>query len=83
MTLFSGINITAMQEFLRATINASKMEREEHLKMAFEKFDLDGNEQISHDELTSALKSLGTKVCEVQSLVKWGRGGRLGLGAPG
>lgn len=39
------------EEFLAATINVGKLEREDHLKRAFEHFDLDGNGQISHDEL--------------------------------
>lgn len=53
----------AAQEFLAATINVGKIERDEHLKMAFEHFDLDGNGQISHAELTQALSTLGIKVC--------------------
>jgi Ca2+-binding EF-hand superfamily protein len=76
----------APQEFLAATINVGKIERDEHLKMAFEHFDLvsasplrfqglycvahapafawsqDGNGQISHSELQTALSNLGIKV---------------------
>jgi calcium-dependent protein kinase len=40
------------EEFLAATINVGKLEREDNLKRAFEHFDLDGNGQITHDELT-------------------------------
>ena len=39
------------EEFLAATINQSKLEREDHLKAAFQHFDLDGDGQITHDEL--------------------------------
>ena len=39
------------EEFLAATINMGKLEREEHLKRAFEHFDLDGDGQISHSEI--------------------------------
>ncbi len=38
-------------QFLAATINVGKLEREEHLRRAFEHFDKDGNGQISHSEL--------------------------------
>ena len=39
------------EEFLAATINQSKLEREEHLKSAFMHFDLNGDGQITHEEL--------------------------------
>ena len=39
------------EEFLAATINQSKLEREDHLKAAFMHFDLNGDGQITHDEL--------------------------------
>lgn len=41
------------EEFIAATMNQSKLEREEHLKKAFETFDLDGDGQITHDELVA------------------------------
>jgi Ca2+-binding EF-hand superfamily protein len=43
---------SSLQEFLAATINQNKLEREDHLKAAFQHFDLDGNGTITHDELT-------------------------------
>ena len=45
-----------MQEFLAATINQSKLEREDQLKLAFEHFDIDGNGRITHDELVQVSK---------------------------
>ncbi len=39
------------EEFLAAMLNAAKLEREENLVAAFEKFDLDGNGSVSRSEL--------------------------------
>jgi Ca2+-binding EF-hand superfamily protein len=39
------------QEFLSATLNASRLEREERLRTAFEHFDRDGNGVISRQEM--------------------------------
>jgi len=50
------------EEFLAATINMGKLQREENLKTAFEHFDLDGNGQISHDELVQ-VGGRGVGVC--------------------
>mmetsp|Transcript_22082 Transcript_22082/g.37757 ORF Transcript_22082/g.37757 Transcript_22082/m.37757 type:complete len:95 (+) Transcript_22082:59-343(+) len=57
------------EEFLAATISAGKIERDEHLKMAFEHFDLDGNGQISHAELTQCLSNLGIKDNQIQEII--------------
>jgi Ca2+-binding EF-hand superfamily protein len=48
------------EEFLAATINVGKLEREDNLKRAFEHFDLDGNGQITHDELTQVCGGIST-----------------------
>jgi calcium-dependent protein kinase len=45
-------------EFLAATINMGKLDRDENLVKAFEHFDEDGNGKISREELTKALKGL-------------------------
>ncbi|KAG1667632.1 hypothetical protein FOA52_001688 [Chlamydomonas sp. UWO 241] len=57
------------EEFLAATINASKLQREDNLKAAFEHFDLDGDGQITHDELIESLSKMGIKEDQVKDIV--------------
>ncbi|KAJ9518556.1 hypothetical protein QJQ45_026037 [Haematococcus lacustris] len=57
------------EEFLAATINVGKLEREDNLKKAFEHFDLDGNGQITHRELTQALSKLGINDSGIQNII--------------
>lgn len=42
---FTGDGTIDYEEFLAATINMGKMNREDHLKRAFEEFDLDGEQE--------------------------------------
>ena len=49
------------EEFLAATINQSKLEREDHLKAAFIHFDLDGDGQITREELMIVSGGMGTR----------------------
>mmetsp|Transcript_589 Transcript_589/g.732 ORF Transcript_589/g.732 Transcript_589/m.732 type:complete len:598 (-) Transcript_589:579-2372(-) len=60
------------EEFLAATINRSKLERDELLRAAFLKFDEDGNGQISREELTTALSdpSLGVSAQEIENIIR-------------
>ncbi len=58
-----------MQEFLAATINQSKLEREDHLKAAFEHFDIDGDGKITHAELTESLANLKMKEIDIKAIL--------------
>ena len=52
-------NAAVLQEFLAATINKTRLEREERLREAFQHFDLDGDGQITRDELVQTLEKVG------------------------
>ena len=62
---------THTEEFIAATINGSKLQREELLKAAFVKFDEDGNGQISRQELFNALSdpTLGIDPKEIDEII--------------
>ena len=58
------------EEFIAATVNLGKLEREDHLRAAFQHFDLDGNGHISRTELETALSQLGIEQKDVDQIIQ-------------
>ncbi|GLC50210.1 hypothetical protein PLESTB_000354500 [Pleodorina starrii] len=67
----NGDGMIDYEEFLAATINRSKLEREELLKQAFAKFDENGDGQITRQELFNALSdpALGVDPKEIDEII--------------
>ncbi|GFR48541.1 hypothetical protein Agub_g10439 [Astrephomene gubernaculifera] len=68
----NGDGLIDYEEFLAATINRSKLEREELLKQAFARFDENGDGQITRQELFNALSdpSLGVDPKEIDEIIE-------------
>jgi calcium-dependent protein kinase len=54
-----GNGIIDYEEFVAATINLNKLEREENCLQAFKHFDRDGSGFITADEVEAALQGMG------------------------
>ncbi|KXZ50905.1 hypothetical protein GPECTOR_14g152 [Gonium pectorale] len=67
----NGDGLIDYEEFLAATINKSKLDREELLKQAFAKFDENGDGQITRQELFNALTdpALGADPKEIDEII--------------
>lgn len=59
----------SQEEFLAATINKSKLEREDRLKAAFQTFDADGNGVICREELTTILCAQGVNQAGIDQII--------------
>jgi Ca2+-binding EF-hand superfamily protein len=47
-----------------------KLDREEHLKVAFEHFDIDGDGQITRDELKKSLAKMGISDEGIEDIIE-------------
>jgi calcium-dependent protein kinase len=47
-----------------------KLDREEHLKVAFEHFDIDGDGQITRDELKQSLAKMGISDEGIEDIIE-------------
>lgn len=69
LPFISNESFVALQEFLAATINMSKLQRDDRLKAAFSHFDIDSNGFITREELLKSLQSLGVNEQGVDDII--------------